>query len=82
MGRLLGNILGGFSILTSLFMWAFILFGPTGELPFRLQRNIVAIAVFSLAFPIAAAWQGSKWWLLMLLSPLSLLALLATHVLT
>lgn len=72
MNQTTSNIFGGLSILISIFLWTFALFANTYDLPGRFKYYPVMLGLFALVAPMVAAWYGSKWWLLMLLSPVML----------
>ncbi len=72
MNQTTSNIFGGLSVLISLFLWSFALFANTYDLLGRFQHSPIVLGLSALAAPIIAAWYGSKWWLLMLLSPVML----------
>ena len=68
LNRTIGNVLGCVAILDSLFLWVFALSTGLNELPrFRIEE----LLILSLILPPFAAWWASKWWLIMLLSPVA-----------
>jgi len=65
-----GNILGWLSVLGSVFLWAFTL--STGQTELRIPNfGVEKLLILGLILPPFAAWQSSRWWLLMMLSPIA-----------
>jgi hypothetical protein len=68
LNRMTGNILGWLSVAASITLWAFALLTGRTELP---ASHIDRLFVLSFILPPFAAWWASRWWLLMLLSPIA-----------
>ncbi len=66
--RTSGNILGCLSVVASISLWAFALSTGQSELFGLLAEKLLVVSII---LPPFAAWQASRWWLLMLLSPIA-----------
>ncbi len=70
LNRITGNILGWLSVLVALTSWVFALSTGRTELPIP-AFGIEKLLILGILLPPFAAWLSSKWWLLMMLSPIA-----------
>jgi len=70
LNRITGNILGWLSLTGSLTLWAFTLSTGRTELP-ATNFGIEKLLILGIIMPPFAAWLASRWWLLVMLGPIS-----------
>ena len=78
-----GNLVGWGSVAVSAVLWLFgLILAYTSWLPpvWLIVNGAYVLSMLSIALPIVAAWRASRFWLLMLLSPLIGCVVMMAHV--